>query len=366
MLLGFIFSILIGLASTALYVTLVWWLDRHEKEPLSLAAAAFLWGAIPAILVSIIAEFVLDVPLVTLGESLAYDMISGGLIAPVVEETVKAIALLGIFLFWRHEFDNVLDGIIYGALVGFGFAMIEDLFYAIASLSKGGWGDWSVAVFMRTVLFGLNHSFFTALTGIGLGYARLARERWKRWSAPLLGLGAAITFHAIHNLGASLTEVSCLAILPSLVADWGGVLIVVGLAVATARQEKQCIAVELREEVPAGILSEGEYRVVSSYQQRFVTRWRALRAGDWRAWRQWGRLFQLATELAFKKHQYRTLGDEKGNAKTIVSLRREIMALRREMGLIASGPFCTRCEAPLLTTDAFCRKCGQPAQTIQK
>jgi len=365
MLLGFFFSILIGLATTALYVTLVWWLDRHEKEPLSLAAAAFLWGAIPAILASIIAELVLDVPLVTLGESLAYDMISSGLVAPVVEEVVKAMALLGIFLFWRHEFDNVLDGIIYGALVGFGFAMTEDLFYTIASLSEGGWGDWSVVVFMRHALFGLNHSFFTALTGIGLGYARLARERWKRWSAPLLGLGAAITFHAVHNLGASLAEVNCLIILFSLVADWGGVLVVVGIALATAHQEQQCIAAELRSEVPAGILSGREYRVASSYRRRFATRWRALRAGDWRAWRQWGRLFHLLTELAFKKHQRRTLGDERGNAAIIARLRRDIMALRREMSLIAPGAFCTRCGASLLTTDTFCRQCGQSIQTIQ-
>jgi RsiW-degrading membrane proteinase PrsW (M82 family) len=359
-LLGLVLSLLVSLATTALYVALVWWLDRHEKEPLSLAAAAFVWGAIPAILASLVAELLFDVPLVALGEGLAYQLVSGGLIAPAIEEAFKAIALLGLFFFWRHEFDNVLDGIIYGALVGFGFAMTEDIFYALASLGEGGWGDWGAVVFMRTLLFGLNHSFFTALTGIGLGYARLTRDRRKRWLFPALGLGAAITFHAIHNLGASLAEVSCLTILFSLVADWGGVLVVVVIAFITARQEQLCIAAELRDEVVGGTVSVREYEVIQSPRRRFSTRWRALRARDLRAWRQWGRLFQLATDLAFKKRQFRDLGDENGNAARIARLRGEIMTLRRKMGLIAVSAFCTHCGTSLLADDTFCRKCGQP------
>lgn len=360
MLLGLVLSILIGLATTTLYVVLVWWLDRYEKEPLSLAAAVFLWGAIPSVIVSLVAEILFDVPLGLLGEGLAYDVVSGSLIAPIVEEAAKAMALLGIFIFWRHEFDNMLDGIIYGALVGFGFAIVEDIFYSFGSLADGSWG---VVLFMRTILFGLNHSFFTALTGIGLGYARLARDRWQRWLAPFLGLGAAITFHALHNLGASLAELSCLTILVSLVTDWGGVLVVVGIALVAAHQEKRCIAAELQDEITAGILSPREYRVVSSYRQRIATRWRALRAGDWRAWRQWGRLFHLFTELAFKKHQRRTLGEEKGNAAIIARLRRDIVALRQEMRLVAPSSFCPRCGASLLTTDTFCRHCGHSILT---
>jgi RsiW-degrading membrane proteinase PrsW (M82 family) len=359
-LLGLVLSILISLTTTVLYMALLWWLDRHEKEPLSLAAAAFLWGAIPAILASLVAELLFDVPLMVLGEGLAYQVVSSSLIAPAIEEVVKAVALLGLFLFWRHEFDNVLDGIIYGALVGFGFAMTEDIFYSVASLGEGGWGDWGMVVFMRTLLFGLNHSFFTALTGIGFGYARLTPERWKRWLSPMVGLGAAITFHAIHNLGASLVEASCLTIMFSIVADWGGVLVVAVIALMTARQEQRCIAAELRDEVASGTLSAREYKTLQSHRQRFATRWRALRARDWRAWRQWGRLFQLAADLAFKKHQFRTLGDERGNAARIAHLRGEIVILRRKMGLIAASAACTHCGTPLLANDAFCRKCGQP------
>ena len=34
---------------TAIYSMLLWWLDRYEKEPPWLIAAAFLWGSLPAI-----------------------------------------------------------------------------------------------------------------------------------------------------------------------------------------------------------------------------------------------------------------------------------------------------------------------------
>lgn len=351
-----ILSIVVGLITTALYVGLVWWLDRYEKEPLGLAAAAFLWGAVPGILLSLGAELLLDLPLVVLGEGLAYEMISSSVVAPVVEEGVKAAALLGLLFFWRHEFDNVLDGIIYGALVGFGFAMVEDVFYAIANLQESSWG---LILLMRSMLFGLNHSFFTALTGIGLGIARLARESWQRWLAPLLGLGAAITFHAIHNLGASLAGMTVLTILISLIADWGGVLVVALIALFAARQEKRTITAELEKEISQGTLTRREYQVVRSYRRRTVTRWRALRARDRRAWRQWGRLFHLLTELSFKKHQRRRLG-EKDASETVARLRREIVALRREMGLIAPGAHCTHCGTPFLHIDTFCRRCGQP------
>jgi len=363
MLVGFILSVLVSFATTALYVGLLWWLDRHEKEPLGLAMAAFLWGAIPAILASAVAELLLDVPLASLSGGLAYEVVSNSLIAPAVEEAVKAVALLGIFVFWWHEFDNVLDGIIYGALVGFGFAVTEDLFYSLGGLSGSGWREWRVVLLMRTVLFGLNHSFFTALTGIGFGYARLARERWKRWLAPLLGLGAAITFHAIHNLGTSLAEASCLPVLFSLAADWGGVFVVVTIALVIARREKQCIAIELRDEVASGLLSGQEYELLKSYRRRLVTRWRALQAGNWRAWRRWGRLFHLGTELAFKRHQFRALGDEKGSPKAIANLRKEITALRRKMGLDVGSDFCASCGTPLPASNGACPRCGAAAET---
>ena len=49
-------AILGALIPTIVYVLLVWWLDRYEKEPLWLLALAFLWGAVPAAIFSILVE----------------------------------------------------------------------------------------------------------------------------------------------------------------------------------------------------------------------------------------------------------------------------------------------------------------------
>ena len=39
-------SFIASAVPTAVYVLLVWWIDRYEKEPLKLLACALLWGAI--------------------------------------------------------------------------------------------------------------------------------------------------------------------------------------------------------------------------------------------------------------------------------------------------------------------------------
>ena len=47
--------------------------------------------------------------------------------APLVEETIKAFALLLLVLFYWKEFDTPLDGFIYGAMIGLGFAWAENV-----------------------------------------------------------------------------------------------------------------------------------------------------------------------------------------------------------------------------------------------
>ena len=118
-----LFAILAAAIPTAIYGMLVWWLDRYEKEPPWLIAAAFLWGSLPAIGLALLFELGLQIPLAR--SPIGPDLAAWGL-APLVEEPVKALALVGLFLLARREFDGPLDGIVYGSLVGFGFSMTEN------------------------------------------------------------------------------------------------------------------------------------------------------------------------------------------------------------------------------------------------
>ncbi len=326
-------AILGALIPTIFYVLFIWWLDRYEKEPVWLLATAFLWGAIPAAILSVLLEVLFDLPLTLLGEeSLAANLISVSIGAPLVEESCKGVALLGLLILFRHEFDNALDGIVFGAMIGFGFALTENaMAYFLPILSEEGIGAGLINIFMRAIVFGFNHAFWTGITGAALGYARVSRGWEKRLLVPVGGWGLAVLLHAIHNAGATLAEqTACLSLLGSLVVDWGGVLLLLLVAVLVLRKEKGWIERGLIEEVRQGALSPQEFDLLRSPGQRLRARWQARSRGGRQASRMVDRYFQCATELSFKKQHLRTLGDEGGNLAEVQRLRQDLATLRAE------------------------------------
>ncbi|MDQ4077330.1 MAG: PrsW family intramembrane metalloprotease, partial [Chloroflexota bacterium] len=98
-------SFLAAFVPTSFYVVLAYLLDRYEREPLWLLSIAFLWGAIPAIVVSLGVELVLDLPIRIFVTGEGADLISATFVAPIVEEGTKAIPLIAIFWLHRQEFD---------------------------------------------------------------------------------------------------------------------------------------------------------------------------------------------------------------------------------------------------------------------
>ncbi len=141
-------TILAAVAPAVLYSLLIWWLDRYEKEPWGLLGATFVWGAIPAVCFALMGEFILEIPFSCVFGEAAGQVIGGSVVAPVVEEVVKGFAVFVVFLVFRREFDGLLDGIVYGALVGFGFGMTENAFYFVGGFLEGGAADWLLVVFL--------------------------------------------------------------------------------------------------------------------------------------------------------------------------------------------------------------------------
>jgi RsiW-degrading membrane proteinase PrsW (M82 family) len=322
----FFFAALAAIVPTGAYVALIWRLDRYEKEPLGIIAAAFIWGAVPAVLGAIIAELVLGLPVKAfVAEQSA--LINASLVAPPVEEGLKALALLAIFVIRRAEFDDILDGIIYGSLVGLGFSMTENLLYFVSASPADGWAGWGPLILGRAGVFGFNHAMFTALTGIGLGLARYARSTGRRAAWFGLGLAAAIVAHLLHNLLLSF-EGLCYW---SVAVDWAGVLAVVGILLLTWRREHGWLKVELAAEVATGVLTVAEYQQLVSPSRRLRRAWRLQGSAGRRAARTWQRFADVAAELAFKKHQQSALGIEKGGPAAIVALRARLAQLRAQL-----------------------------------
>jgi len=200
--LGFLFYLGVSAVLSAGLLILVWLVDRFEREPLGYVVLAAAWGTVPAVLLSCLLEFGVQLPLAALtgGDGKTLEPIMTVAIAPTIEEAVKALALFGLILFRRREFDDVMDGLVYGAAVGIGFSFAEDLVYFTSALGQEGLAAGLLTFSLRNLGFALNHSSFTALTGIGFGLARqyhrsaVALVGW-----PAAGLLAAVGLHTSHN-----------------------------------------------------------------------------------------------------------------------------------------------------------------------
>jgi len=333
----------LALLPTLLYAALIWWLDRHEKEPIPLLMVAFLWGAVPAIILAIPLTLAAGLPFEGLfGSREARTITELAVIGPIVEEAVKAIILVILFLVSKREFDNTLDGIVYGALVGLGFACVENILYLSATGLQLGVERMIQLWFLRAGLFGLNHSMFTAFTGGALGYARSLPGGWRRGLVASIGLGAAMVLHSIHNTlvlaagaftrrdaNTALVLGTCLG---AILSDWGGFVLIVVVAFMSGTREAHVIRDTLLEEVTLGRFTPDEYATLTSGRKRWEARWNALFHSGFEQWRRLGRFFDLATELAFRKHRmsdgdshYRELC-----ARDIASYRQQIDAMRGE------------------------------------
>ena len=333
---GLVLSVLVTLIPSLIAIAVLWWLDRYEKEPLWLLGIAFFWGAVPTIGLSLVAQLVIDVPLAdAFGHSILYPLANLSLVAPLTEEIFKALILLLLYLFYRQEFDGVMDGILYGALIGFGFSVVEDIFYLMGSLmGEGGWAEWGVVLALRVGLYNLNHSLFTACTGIGFGLARNRRAGWKRWVYPFLGLCAALFLHGLHNASTVLAEsTGGISILLATVFDWMGVLGMLVLILVSVRQEKRWFE-ELELEIESGVISPDEAQIASSYRARVARGWQILKQHGLREMLRWSRFVQMIVDLAYKKHQKKAAQEGAATDERIARLREQIARLRPELPVV--------------------------------
>ena len=313
-----IIILLLSFVPMLLYAGLLWWLDRYEKEPLALLGFAFLWGAIPSIILSLILEIILNVPIIALsGENaLIYNLLGASLAAPIIEEGTKALAVLGLFIFFPREIDSPLDGLIYGGMAGFGFAAVENFFYLMTAYESGGLGGAFGLAFLRAGLFGLNHAMYTAFTGLGVALALELRRAWLV-VMPLLGLSLAVATHAYHNTFSTFwgyTEGGG-ALLTAAIGDWVGVLILLIVAVWARWLGGQRIRDYLNQGFEGrDALSSDEIELLTSPWRRRLERLRRLFSEGPERWWQQGRFFHLITEAAFKWHRAQK-GDERSQEK---------------------------------------------------
>ena len=313
-----------GFVPMFLFAAFVNWLDRYEKEPKLLLGAAFLWGVVIAGGGAYILNTVVGISVYTLtGSVSAADFSTTSIAAPIIEEALKGLAVFVVFLMFRNEFDSVLDGIVYGAIVAMGFAAIENVLYIYRNgFQGGGWEGFWTLVFIRVVLVGWMHPFFTAFTGIGLALARISRNMLVKVIAVPAGYVVAVLTHAFHNTFSSVIG-GAGGFFLGILADYIGYAFMIVFIIWIISRERNILKTQLVEEVKNGLLSQKQYNTAISFFQTGV-HLNALTSGTFRAT---SRFYQVLGELAHKKEQLSKVGEEKNNSQIIEKLRSELMQL---------------------------------------
>ncbi len=215
--------------------------DVTTKEPPTLVAATFVLAILFAGFAAVVnSAFGALQALGPLGLVVFYYLVVGP-----GEEFVKLLAVR-LYAYRDDRFDSVVDGAVYGAVAGLGFATIENVLYITQNLQGSGAFITAATVdvlaqFTETVedggqiaavrsLAGPGHVIYSAFAGYYLGLAKFNREN----AAPIVikGLIIAAFIHATYNtLVGIVPGLVALVVpgVPALVVFFGFVVVYAGL-----------------------------------------------------------------------------------------------------------------------------------------
>lgn len=309
---GFLVGLGLATLPVPLLITAFRWLDRVEPGPWRNLIFAFAWGAFAAALVAITANsFATQWIATATADPTGAESLGATVVAPIVEESAKAVAILLIFLFRRRSFTGLVDGVVVAGFTATGFAFTENILYLgnafgeDQQIGNSGFASVTAATFfVRVVMSPFAHPLFTVLTGIGFGMAALAtrRQRLRRWLLPVLGLVLAMGMHALWNGSTSLFgPYGFYAVYAAFMVPAFALL--TWLAIWSRQRELRTVSAELPAYAAAGWLAETEPLALSSMRARSMAREVAGRSHGPAAARTVREYQAFATTLAFLRHR---------------------------------------------------------------
>ncbi|WP_363467780.1 PrsW family intramembrane metalloprotease [Halogeometricum borinquense] len=178
----------------------VYYSDITTGEPLVLLVGTFLLSVLTASFAAILNSYIGGY-FEILG--FAGTLLSFFLVVGPVEESMKLLAVR-LFAYTDDRFNSVVDGAVYGAMAGLGFAFIENAIYitrelpmqnldlGLGLLGMGG------SITAARALAGPGHVIYSAIAGYYLGLAKFNREN--RGPIIIKGLLIAAFIHAMYNV----------------------------------------------------------------------------------------------------------------------------------------------------------------------
>lgn len=194
----YVLFILLAILPGAVLFAFIRWRDRLRPEPVKELLFAFIMGVLtilPAIgLEILISKYDFLYPNSSLWLNCSWIGFIG---AALPEELVKISALI-LFFRWRKHQNEFMDGIVYAACIGLGFALAENIKYIVSTLEASGVG---VAVASTTVVRALMavpcHFGCGILMGYFFSYFLFIPAR--RWLSLALAFLAPFLFHGIYD-----------------------------------------------------------------------------------------------------------------------------------------------------------------------
>jgi protease PrsW len=265
------------LAATAIPAgVIIYRLDQFEPEPASMITIALLWGGVIALTFGGITNSWLLGFLQHVLPAGHVEAWGAAIVAPIDEELYKGLGLVLMYLMARSELDDVMDGLVYGAMIGLGFQVVENVQYFMLAADESGGGAGGVIgmFFLRVVLSGLySHMLFTGLLGFGFAYYVTQRDRTKSRRLGILVLCGLLGWaaHFVWNspwLEALMSQGVGAFVLALIVKGLPFLALLVLLGVYARRREGQAFARLMAAEVGSDVVSQQEYEVLRSGRKR--------------------------------------------------------------------------------------------------
>jgi RsiW-degrading membrane proteinase PrsW (M82 family) len=297
-------GLLLALLPVPLLVAVILYLDRLEPEPRALLAAMFGAGAGIAVITALLGRAlhtgVITTPDLEPHASVAAAVSVGAAIGgALVAQTLIALVLIALLASRRTEIDGVEDGVVYGSMVGLGFALVANV-YAYGVAWNSGAGALADEFAQRGVFGPVFQALFASLIGLGIAYAAARPAVPGRYLAIVAGWAAAVALAALWDhsvgeggIGGQLTYVILIVVLLSVAVT----------VIADRRRVILMITGFLPDFEDPEVVTIDDIRMLASLRMRRLGRqWARLNLGI--AGRQAMTQYQLAaTELAMACHR---------------------------------------------------------------